>query len=342
VAALDLPEDIRRLADARQAAREARDFDEADRLKGLIEEAGWKVTDQRTSFRLARAQPADVVEPDGRVRYGWSGAVPAVIADAPRGLASVVVIAPEDADQLERFLATLAGTIADDVQRVVVANGLGPEAETLLARLATQWTAEAATGGEDSFAAADVETVWMVGRVGAAAALNAGIRRAIGPIVTLLDARVEAVGDFVMPLVGSFEDRTVAVAGPWGYVSDDMRRFEPVSVAEVGRVDVAAVDLAAMAFRRSDYLARGPLDEQFMEPALLDAWWSFVLRDPDEHEMTPRRAVLVDVPLVPAERDRPEAAPGSPADRIVRRNRYRIIDTFGGRRDLAVPRVEIG
>ena len=335
---LDLPEDVRRLAEARQAARDARDFAEADRLKGLIEAAGWKVTDQRTSFRLARAYPADVVEPDGRVRYGWSGAVPSVIEAMPRTAASVVLVAPDDADRLEGFLASLAGTIPDDVQRVVVANGLGPETETLLARLARHWTAEAAAGGDDSRAAAVTDVVWMVGRVGAAAGLNAGIRRASGNVVVLLGVDVDVVGDFVAPLVAAFEDPTVAVAGPWGYVSDDQRRFEPVSVADVGSLDVAAVDLAAMAFRRSDYLARGPLDERFAAPPLLDAWWSLLLRDPDETEMTPRRAVLIDVPLVRPEGDRDEAVPDSPADRIIRRNRYRIIDTFGGRRDLAVPR----
>src|SRR5687767_1934522 len=39
------PEDVRRRAEERKAAREARDWDEADRLKAEIEAAGWKVVD---------------------------------------------------------------------------------------------------------------------------------------------------------------------------------------------------------------------------------------------------------------------------------------------------------
>ena len=151
----------------------------------------------------------------------------------------------------------------------------------------------------------------------------------------LIDAGTEPMGDVATPLVEALQDPTIAVAGPWGLASGDLRRFEPVSVTDIGPTDVTAISLAAMAFRRADYAARGPLDEQFVERPLLDAWWSLVLRDPEGEEMTPRRAVLVDVPLIQrAPRD-------AVADQAVeRRNRYRIIDTFGGRRDMAVPRRE--
>ena len=37
-----------------------------------------------------------------------------------------------------------------------------------------------------------------------------------------------------------------------------------------------------MAFRRADYVARGPLDEHFAFYRNLDIWWSLVLRDQDE------------------------------------------------------------
>lgn len=319
-------------------------------MKAEIEAAGWAVVDQAQSFRLHRAYPADVVEADGRVRHGWSGAVPSRLEAAPRALASVVLIAPGDPDGLERVLADLAGVVSDDIQRVVVANAPGPETETLLTRVVERWAEEAEeaeatrgamSAGETASArdashadadAATAEVVWTVQRLGIAAALNAGIRRAAGSVVILLDARMEAVGDFVTPLVVALDDPTVAVAGPWGLVSADVRRFDPVEAGDVGAADVTAVSLAAMAFRRADYAARGPLDERFVEAPLLDAWWSLVLRDPDEHEMTPRRAILVDVPLV-----RPDAREAPADERIVRRNRYRIIDTFGGRRDLAVP-----
>ena len=47
-----------------------------------------------------------------------------------------------------------------------------------------------------------------------------------------------------------------------------------------GTVDVVAIEGYAQAFRRADYVARGPLDEHFAFYRNLDIWWSLVLRDP--------------------------------------------------------------
>jgi cysteinyl-tRNA synthetase len=46
------PEEINDLARRRQEAREARDFDEADRLRAQIEEAGWEARDVADGFQL--------------------------------------------------------------------------------------------------------------------------------------------------------------------------------------------------------------------------------------------------------------------------------------------------
>ncbi|MDX1540470.1 MAG: DALR domain-containing protein, partial [Geminicoccaceae bacterium] len=56
--AVDVPDDIRRLADHRQAARGAKDFGEADRLRHEIEARGWKVIDTQAGPRLERLAPA--------------------------------------------------------------------------------------------------------------------------------------------------------------------------------------------------------------------------------------------------------------------------------------------
>ena len=111
--------------------------------------------------------------------------------------------------------------------------------------------------------------------------MNAGIRRAAAPIVVVMDPSVEVTGDLVGPLVTALEDPTVAVAGLFGIVSDDLRHFE--EPAE-GVVDVDAIEGYAMAFRRADYGARGPLDEHFAFYRNLDIWWSLVLRDGDWDE----------------------------------------------------------
>ena len=52
LAAGEAPPEIVKLAEARQRAREARDFGEADRLRDEIAEAGWEVRDVSGGFEL--------------------------------------------------------------------------------------------------------------------------------------------------------------------------------------------------------------------------------------------------------------------------------------------------
>ena len=92
--------------------------------------------------------------------------------------ASVVLVATDQSDELERALAGLAGAVEDDVQRIVVANAPSRELETLLARWEARWAAEAASGVDGAAHLGSPEIVWTAERLGAAAALNAGIRRA--------------------------------------------------------------------------------------------------------------------------------------------------------------------
>jgi cysteinyl-tRNA synthetase len=47
-----IPEDVRSLADQREAAREAKDFDQADRLREEIAAHGWEVQDVADGYRL--------------------------------------------------------------------------------------------------------------------------------------------------------------------------------------------------------------------------------------------------------------------------------------------------
>jgi cysteinyl-tRNA synthetase len=50
----EAPEDVVALAERRQEARAARDFDEADRLRGELESAGWEARDEAGGYRLVR------------------------------------------------------------------------------------------------------------------------------------------------------------------------------------------------------------------------------------------------------------------------------------------------
>lgn len=319
-----VPPEVIELARARRAARAGRDWPEADRLKALIEAAGWRVVDRGVEFTLHPAEPPDVLE-DGVLRHGGSRSVPSRLDDPAVGYASVVVLADRGPGPLARTLAALRPTLPADTQ-VVVVDVLGPvEAGSGQAEVGSVPAEPSSRRG------IEVETVPMAGRVGPAVALNAGIRRATGPAVVVLVAGDEPVGDIVTPLVEALADARVAAAGGWGSVTGDLRRFDPVSDG-----DADALGATCLAFRRSDYVARGPLDERFLTVDGLAAWWTLVLRDEGESAVS-RRAVLIGgLPIAGAAAAIPPDG-GQAAGSVTharKRDLYRIADRFGGRRDL--------
>jgi cysteinyl-tRNA synthetase len=308
------PGAILTLARARATARGERDFATADRLRAEIEAAGWKIVDRGTDFSLEPARPPDVAE-GGRVRYGASSSVPSRLAEPASTPATVVLVATDWPDDLTRTLVGLRAHAPEGTQLVIVADDPSVEQAEAL----------------EVVEAAGTEVVWTSARLGTAAAIDCGIRRAIGVVVIVLDTSVEPTGDFVAPLLSALADPSVAVAGGWGIVSDDLRTFRDAPPG-----DVDAIEGYCLAFRRADALKRGPLDERFRYYRNLDIWWSLVLRDEGEGA-SPRRAVGTEpLPLSRHEHRGYESLQPDERDRLSKRNFYRILDRFGSRRDLLV------
>jgi hypothetical protein len=307
-----IPADVLSLAHDRAAARAAKDWPEADRIRAEIESAGWKVVDRGTDFALEPAHPS-TVEDGGMVRFGASSAVPSRLAEADAGIATVIVVATDWPDDVTRALGGIRAHAPAATSIVVVADGPSAEQDAGLP-----------AGDQDG-----LEVVRTSERLGTGAAWNVGIRRASGPVVIILDASVEPTGDIVTPLVAALADPTVGVAGGFGISSDDLRRFE-----DAGPGDVTAIEGYAIAFRREDAADRGPVDEHFRFYRNLDIWWSLVLRDEGEGT-APRRAVAVPIPATRHEHRGWTSLPEAERDRLSKRNFYRIIDRFGTRRDLA-------
>jgi cysteinyl-tRNA synthetase len=322
-----IPEEILSAAHDRARARRERDWPEADRLRDVIEAAGWKIVDRGTDFALAPAAAPTVEETGGVVRYGSSRDVPSRLDEPASGLATVILVATDWPDDVDRAIAGLAAYSPEGVSIVVVADGASADQEAALA------TRAGASEGDVSSAGPALEIVRTAERLGQAAALNAGFRRASGPVVIVFDASVEATGDVVGPLVRALEDPTVGVAGGWGVVSDNLRQFREATAG-----DVDAIEGYALAFRREDAGSRGPLDEHFRFYRNLDIWWSLVLRD-EGKDHPPRRAVAVDLPAIRHEHRGWTSVPDAERERLSKRNFYRIIDRFGWRLDLARPAV---
>jgi cysteinyl-tRNA synthetase len=318
-----IPDEVLAAAHARSRARAARDWSEADRLRAEIEAAGWRIVDTGTDFALSPTAPADVQD-DGRVRYGASRNVPSRLDEPASGLATVVLIATDHPDDLDRTMRALTGHAPAGTSVVVVADAPSDDQAAALGRLAN----------DDTHAELPVEVVWTSERLGHGAATNIGLRRASASIVVLLDTSVEPTGDLVTPLVGALADPTVAVVGGWGIVSGDLRRFDDAPPG-----DVDAIEGYCLAFRRDDGRDRGPLDERFRFYRNLDIWWSLVLRDEGEGN-APRRAVAIaGLPAVRHEHRGWASVPDDERTRQSKRNFYRIIDRFGSRYDLLTARV---
>jgi len=316
------PDHVRAWARERSQARAARDWVEADRLRSEIESAGWRIVDRGTDFSLEPIHPSDVLE-DGRARYGSSASVPSRLAEPDSAVATVILLATDQPADLARTVAALRAYAPAATEVVIVADGASPEQEAAL--LAADGPAVAEIGGRP------VAIVWTSQPLGYAAALNIGLHRAGGQVVILLDTSIEPTGDLVSQLVQLLGDRSVAVAGPWGITSDDLRRF-----VEAPPGDVDAIEAYALAFRRADLIERGLLDERFRFYRNLDIWWSLVLRD-EGVDRPPRRAVrIADPAAVRHEHRGYSSLEPAERDRLSKRNFYRIVHRFGARRDLLV------
>ncbi len=289
-------------------------------MRGEIEAAGWKVVDRGTDFALSPATPPDIAEGE-RVRYGSSQSVPSRFDEPSTGVATVVLVATDYPDDLERLLTGLRAGSPVGTSVVIVADAPSPEQAGSLETLEAL----------EAVAALPIEITWTSERLGHAAAMNVGLRRAVAPVVILLDTDLEPTGDIVTPLARALDDPTVAIAGGWGTTSTDLRRFEDAPAG-----DVDAIEGYPQAFRRADAAQRGPLDERFRFDRNLDVWWSLVLRDSGQ-EQAHRRAVRLDgLPVVRHEHWGNASLTDADRDRQSKRSLYRIIDRFGWRRDLLI------
>lgn len=306
------PPPIVSLAERRAAARRRRDFETADALRRELEDSGWSVIDERDG--AWRLEPTATPEPTGAIR---PADVPSVLHEPPTDDVSVHWVVEGWPGDVVRAIGSFRKYLSDDRRvRFVVTDVTGAAPETFGA------------GERD-----DVEVLALEAGTGWGAALNAGIRRATGPTVLLMDGSIEVAGDVIGPLERALDDPGVGIVGPFGLVTQDLREFDEAT--DPGPCD--AIEGYCMALRRDVLVDVGGVDERFRWYRTADIELSFRVKDRG------LRTEVVPVPVIRHEhRMWFETAPAERA-KWSKRNFYRFLDRWRDRWDLVLdPRPPAG
>lgn len=300
-----IPEEILALATEREAARKARDFVTADALRDRIRSAGFDVVDTHSGSEVIIHEPSPG-EAEDIALFSSSDAVPSLLAEPPAFDASLQWIVQGWPDDVVRGIESFRRHSVDRPAHHVVVDltDTGPDL----------WPS-----GID-LVRLDPGQGWAAGR-------NAGLRRAAGRVVVLVDGSVEAERDTIGPLIAALEDPGVGITGPFGIVSDDLREFH-----ESNGPDVDAVEGYLMAFRR-ELVEKGlRFDERFKFYRTADIELSFQVK------AMGLRATVTSVPVRRHEHRMWASTPQDERARLSKRNFYRFLDRWRGRTDLLVSR----
>jgi GT2 family glycosyltransferase len=162
---------------------------------------------------------------------------------------------------------------------------------------------------------------------GFGAAVNAGLKEAMGEVVILFDPGTEATGDLAAPMLAMLGQPGVGIAAAYGVRgAGTIKHFHDHPGPEVD-----AVEGYCMAFRREDALAVGGFDEKFKFYRIADFEFSFRIRS------TGKRAMVVSgLPLRKHLHRLWEAESEERREQLSKRNFYRFLDRWGKRTDLLV------
>jgi cysteinyl-tRNA synthetase len=297
----EAPDDVRALAEARQRARQARDFARADELRDRIRRAGFDVADTPSGWELA----PHAAEAPARAAtvHTRSEDVPSVLQLPPAfdgpSIQWVIQGWPED---VLRSLHSLQRDLPGDFQPVIV-DAAGLE-------------------GLDWYRG---ELLHIAPEAGWAAARNAGLRRAASKIVVLVDGSIEFTGEGVARLWEALQDPSVGVTGPFGLVTDDLHEFR-----ESDGPDVDAIEGYVMAFRRELVEQGLRFDEKFKFYRTADIELSFRIK------AMGLRATVTPIAVTRHEHRMWANTPEDERARLSKRNFYRFLDEWRGRTDLLV------
>jgi GT2 family glycosyltransferase len=298
-----IPKEVSDLARQRQAARTAKEFAEADRLRDQIEASGYLVVDTPEGFELERKPRFERVD---------ASAIASHLDEPATKRASLHLLHEGYVEDLARFFEALVRmTDLTDIETVVVdpATGDADDIVELVAKVP------------------GARSIHLNTDPGWAASRNAGIRTAMGEVVILADLSIEPTGDCVTSLVEALEaDPSLPATGPIGIVSTDMMEWEEAATEVCDAVEGYLFATRRDLLRRIDLI-----DERFTWYRNADIHLSLRLRE--EAGGAPARITPVAF-RKHEHRGYSKYPEGKIRDRESRRNYSRVLDRYRNRRDL--------
>src|SRR5260370_592232 len=302
-----IPADILALSHERDELRKRGQYDRADALKKLIEDAGYGIKDNPRGAHLIILPNIEV---DG-TSYRTARQVPSLLNESDMCLFSVQILANNCSEAAQRCIESIfrhAGTQAVEV--ILIANASQDE----LVSWASEFQREVPL----------LHVVHASRRMGEAEARNLGLQQSRGRYILQLDANLELTGDIFTPLAQLLENTEIGITGLRGLHTDDLRHFEASTEEEV-----EAVAGSCMAFRRKLLKTVGLFDEGYRFPTYMDIDFNFAVRDNGLQAVVTR-----DLPLTRHPAQSNDTHSDAERTRLNKRNFYRFLEHCGGREEL--------
>lgn len=304
-----IPADILALSHERDELRKRGQYDRADTLKKLIEDAGYSIKDNPRGAHLIILPSVEV---DGTF-YRVARQVPSLLNESDMCLFSVQILANNCYEQVRTCIESIFRHAGKQAVEVILIDNASQDELNAWAREYQQEVA--------------LLHIISISRVmGEAEARNLGLKQSRGRYILQLDPTIELTDDLFTPLARQLEHEETGVTGLRGLRTDDLRHFEE---SEDDLVEV--IDGSCMAFRRQLLKRTGLFDEGYRFPMYMDIDFNFALRD-----LNLQAIVTRDLPLARHPTQASSNLSDAERTRLTKRNFYRFLEKWGDREDLLI------
>ena len=298
----------------RNRLRKAGEYEDADRIRAGLEDAGYVVEDGATASRIRPKAEWEKLTEDRDI-VSSAAEVPSLVDEEDSRDLTIGIVACNYADDVKRAVnSAFNWANGRDIEAVILDNGSTDGASEWLEELASR--------------DARVRVIHADHKLGEGAAKNIVLKQSLGRTVILLDTSAEICADIYGRIEEMLDQKDVGVAGPFGLRTDNLHHFHD-GEGESGEMD--AMQAYCFAFRRSALKEVGLMRESFRFYRNLDIDYSF-------HFKEKGKRILADASLGVVQHEHrvwSELAEGE-RDELSLKNYRRFLEKWGDRADLLV------